>query len=205
MKHIIMVLILLILNINFKTWRRFPGKTPTLIYVTLINFLYYFICQKKLVWDFKSNSLSISKVRLLQSFLGTPLITLLCLSGVPHTSAKDKNIYLIICALVSTFFEWVAHKKLNMISFYNGWNIKWSLVIYLQLYFFSYYHTKYPFFTWVLSILSLEQYISLFKIPLSPDMLKPASVKNFFITTFTENYNQQKTTSGRHAPVKNLT
>ncbi|OIJ09295.1 hypothetical protein BKP35_16620 [Anaerobacillus arseniciselenatis] len=142
MKHIAMVLILLLLNIKYKTWNKFRANVPSLIYVTLINCFYYIFCRRKLLWEFQTEDISLKKVRLIQTFIGTPLITQLFLSCVPKQSKKLKGLYLFSWVISSTIMEWFANKKFKMVTFYNGWNTKWSVMIYLKMYLFSYLHKK---------------------------------------------------------------
>lgn len=186
MKHIVMVMVLLLLNINFKTWKKIPENSSTLVFVIVVNLVYYFICQKKLLWEFQTNDLSLNKVRLIQIFLATPLIANLFLSGIPSQSSKMKSLYLLKYICASTIFEWFANKKIKLITFYNGWNVKWSVTVYLQMYVLSFLHTKNPFFTWLLTIFTMHRYVDMFNIPLSLNMLKPASIQEFFRTNFIE-------------------
>ncbi|RXI96270.1 hypothetical protein DS745_21280 [Anaerobacillus alkaliphilus] len=184
MKHIIMLLVLIMINGRYKTWRRLPENLPTLIYVAFINLIYYFVSQKKKVWEFRSNDLSLKKVRFIQSFLATPLITLLYLSGVPYSLGKSKVMHFLLYTGVSTFFEWLANKKLKMISFYNGWNIQWSLLIYIQLFLFAHLYKKYPMIIWLMTILSIDQYVRLFSIPIQQEMFRPSEIKDFLENTY---------------------
>lgn len=186
MKHLYMLIFLILLNIKCKTWRKLPEHLPTLFYVTFFNVVYYFICQKKLVWDFRSDDLPIKKVRILQVFFSTPLLAHLYLTLVPPKLRQSKGKFLILFSLGSTLFEWLSNKRLRMISFFNGWNIRWSLLIYFQMYFYSYLHKKYPLQVWVISLLSLEHYVQVFRIPLSIKMFSPLGMKKFFYSTFLE-------------------
>ncbi|MFA9559636.1 CBO0543 family protein [Evansella sp. AB-rgal1] len=188
MKHIVMVLLLLLLNLKYKTWRKLPLYSSALFYVSFVNILYYFVCQKKLVWEFESNNMPLPKVRVLQVFLGTPLLTLLCLSGLTNQQSFGMKIFHIVkCSLGSTLLEWLAKSKFDMISFYHRWNICWSGLIYFLQYLFSYLYTRSRFLTFILTILSTEMFVQLFKIPISNSMFKPAAIKEFFKLTFIVN------------------
>lgn len=185
MRHLLMVLIILFVNAYLKTWRKLPGNTGSLIYVVTVNILYYIICQKKHVWEFTSNTIPINKLRLLHTFITTPALTLLCLSGINDLSKGKKVLHLLTCSCVSTIMEWFANKKWNMIEFYNGWNIKWSGIIYTMLYFFSYYFKKNPILTLILSVLTMNQFVQWFKIPINKEMFTPANLLKVIQTTFT--------------------
>ncbi|MCD8509267.1 MAG: hypothetical protein LRY73_04835, partial [Bacillus sp. (in: Bacteria)] len=115
-------------------------------------------------------------------------LALLCLSGINDFIKGKKILHILLISILSTIMEWFANKKLHMIAFYNGWNIKWSGLIYLMMYSFSYLYKYNPMLIWIVSFLTMEQFVRIFRVPISKDMFSLPSFKHFLRSTFIDNH-----------------
>ncbi|WP_411955547.1 CBO0543 family protein [Alkalibacillus sp. S2W] len=161
--HIIVSLLLLALNIQKKTWRNLPKYYHVLIYVSVFNCLYYVLCRNSLMWELKCKTLSTRAVRVLHILVVVPLLILLYLSDVPKSLSKQ-IVYICKWIMVSMFVEFIG-QKLKMISFHNGWNLYWSILIYTKMYIYSMLMVKKPLLTWMISIVSTIFFLLKFKVP----------------------------------------
>lgn len=165
--HILLAIWLSYLNIKNKAYHKLLNYLPSIVYVISFNWLFYFLCGDHLVWRFCSKILNAKKVQLLHVFWINANLILLYLSKMPKTLLEE-IIYIGKWTLVSTAFEWLGWKKLNMLRFYYGWNLGWSFVAYIMMYLFSFLMIK-PSLRlkiWVLSFISTVFFLLAFKIPL---------------------------------------
>ncbi len=170
MKHIVMVVMILVLNFKEKTWLNIPKYYKGVFYATVCNGLYYHLCKRFLVWEFKPDGIDWRILRGLHMFVVTPLLVLLCLSKFPK-SFTQQILHIIKWVFGSSLFEYILAKR-NMISFKHGWNIFWSGLLYLKMYLYSFLFIKRPLFTTVLSLCSVVYFIKRFNVPLSKRLLK---------------------------------
>ncbi|MET3683230.1 hypothetical protein ABID56_001321 [Alkalibacillus flavidus] len=161
--HILFSLLLLALNIQKKTWRNFTNYYPALIYVCVFNVLYYILCRDFLMWELKDKTLSKSVVRALHILVIVPLLILLYLSNLPVSLSKQ-IVYINKWIIISIFVEFIG-QKLKMISFHNGWNLYWSILIYIKMYTYSILMINRPLLTWVISTASTISFLIMFKVP----------------------------------------
>ncbi|NIK11724.1 hypothetical protein FHR85_001107 [Alkalibacillus almallahensis] len=166
--HIIFSLLLLALNIRKKTWRNLPKYYHVLIYVSVFNCLYYVLCRDFPMWELKCKTLSARAVRILHILVVVPLLILLYLSNVPKSLSKQ-IVYICKWIIVSMFVEFIG-QKLKLISFYNGWNLYWSILIYTKMYIYSMLMVKKPLLTWMISIVSTIFFLLMFKVPVKNNL-----------------------------------
>lgn len=164
--HLLFILWLLIQNIKKKSWRNLPEYIPSLLYVSFFSLLYNILCKDYLMWDFKSNikHLSTKVLRSLHIFIINPLLILSYLSTIPD-SIWNKILYTGKWIVSSTLVEWLGQRIFKVIFFDNGWHLGWSTLIYVKMYFLSYFMTKKPLLTWMLSFLSTIFFLIRFKVP----------------------------------------
>ena len=62
--------------------------------------------------------------------------------------------------------------KKGKIAFYRGWNIGWSMVIYIKMYIFCLLFNKKPILTLILSIIDTICFLLKFKIPVRKNLRK---------------------------------
>lgn len=141
-----------------------------LVFVTVINAFYYYLCKRHLVWEFRSGGFSWRWLRIYHTFVVTPLLILLFLSKLPNTLSKQ-IVYIINWVIGSFAVEYGLH-KLKMINFKYGWNVFWSGLLYLKMYTFSHLFTTRPILASILSLASIIFFIAKFRVPLTKRHLK---------------------------------
>ncbi|WP_096186479.1 CBO0543 family protein [Evansella halocellulosilytica] len=169
-KQIALILFIFILNIFGKSWRYVPKYYRSLIFISFLNSLYYYICKRHLVWEFNTRGVNWRLLRAIQTFFITPSLVILFLSKLPDTLLK-RIVHVIKWVTCSSLIEHFIHKK-KMIRFKYGWNIYWSTLIYIKMYVYSYLFYINPLFACILSLCSLIFFIITFQVPLTTRFLK---------------------------------
>ncbi|RLQ93789.1 CBO0543 family protein [Falsibacillus albus] len=175
--HLAILIWLAIQNIRKRTWKNIPRFFPSVLYVVIFNAGYYYLCNYKVLWEFKSPFLKTRTIKILHLFFIMPLLILSFLSTYPSNFLRQ-IVYVIKWVLASSLIEWIG-SKFNAITFKNGWNCCWSTFIYLLMFIFSRMILKKPFVTLLLSGSTTAFLLTIFQIPLKVTRLP--SFKKFFL------------------------
>jgi hypothetical protein len=170
MKQVILILIIVLINIKEKTWINISKYYKSLALVVGINTFYYYLCKRKLVWEFTPKGIDWRVLRALHIFVATPLLTLLYLSKFP-TKLSKQILYTIKWVFSSTAIEYYL-LKIKLIKFKHGWNIYWSGLMYLKMYVYSYWFLRKPVSTSILTLCSSIFFVVKFKVPLEKRLFK---------------------------------
>ncbi|RXI98688.1 hypothetical protein DS745_20465 [Anaerobacillus alkaliphilus] len=162
--NVLIVIVLIVLNIQARSFKQILVHFPSMAYASTFNALYYYLCKHFLVWDFKSKYLSTRILRVLHIFIATPLLVLLYLTKFPSTSRQQIQ-YVINWVIASMFFEVVANKT-GTLYFNRGWNFGWSLLLYIKMYLYSYFFRRYPVLVLLMSIVTTISALAIFKVPI---------------------------------------
>ncbi|PGN64119.1 hypothetical protein CN978_22680 [Priestia megaterium] len=168
--HISILLWLIFQNIQKKTWKKIHELYAGGLYVSFFNILYYFLCNDKLLWDFKSSHLSLKGLRVLHLIFITPLMIWSFLATYPPTLVKQVK-YIAKWVCTASFVEWIG-LRCKAITFRHGWHLGWSALIYVMMLIFSRWFQKKPFAVLLLSVLATVVLSVIFKVPVSKRMLK---------------------------------
>ena len=103
--HILLLAWLFRENNKNKTWRQFPKYYPNILYVSLFNWLYYFLVHNKLLWELQSDIMNRKTLKIIHICIINPLLILFYLSNLPNTLVKQ-FIYVIRWFTISTLVEW---------------------------------------------------------------------------------------------------
>jgi len=152
--HILSAFVLILLNVRFKTWRHLKETSGGILYVVLFNGLFYVLAKDMhpLPWVFQSKKMKPKTLLYFHLILVMPLLILLFLSNRPR-SLPQKIMYVLKWTIGSSVIELIGH-KLHAISFYHGWRIRWSTLLYLKMYTFCELILVKPWLTIILSIAS---------------------------------------------------
>jgi hypothetical protein len=123
------------------------------------------------MWDFRSKVFKPLTLRFLHILIVNPLMLLLFLTKLPNKISR-KMVYISKWITVSLLLEWIGQKKFKMIYFDHGWNIIWSLCIYLKMFILSILVLKKPVFTWAVSFVATVFLLLRFKVPVRKTMQK---------------------------------
>ncbi|MBU9722110.1 MULTISPECIES: hypothetical protein [Bacillaceae] len=164
-RHTVLVILIILLALSSNSLPKIPKFYKNMIYVSSFNGLYYLLCRRHLVWEFIPNiGVNWLLLRLVHTILVTPLVVLVFLSEMPHTLSKQ-FIHFARWITISFAVEYLIHKE-DLILYAHGWNVFWSGVIYVKMYFYSYLITKRPLLTLFLSFCSTIYFITKFNVPL---------------------------------------
>ncbi|WP_066392292.1 CBO0543 family protein [Neobacillus mesonae] len=163
-RHCVLVLSVILITILKGSWREIPKYYKNMVYVSLINALYYLLCRRHLVWEFIPNGVNWLAIRIVHTVIVTPLIVLVFLSKMPNTLFKQ-FIYFVRWFTISSAVEYFIHKK-HLILYAHGWNVFWSGILYVKMFLYSHLFTKRPILSLFLSLCSTVYFIFKFKVPL---------------------------------------
>lgn len=182
--HMLSGLALLLLNVKYKTWRQLSVTWPGVVYVVLFDGFFYILCKDMhpLPWVFNSKFMKPKTLRYYHLFFIMPLLLLLFLAKRPQSLSR-KITYILNWAIVSSLIEIIGH-KLNAISFYHGWRIRWSVLLYIKMYTFSQLILVKPWLTIIMSLLSTGFFVKKFNVPFSLLKYKRLTISNYFNRLF---------------------
>ncbi len=169
-KQSILLLFIICLNIFKGTWREIPQYKRGLLYISFLNSMYYYLCKRSLLWEFRPEGVRWELLRIVHIFIISPSIVLLFISDLPKSIPK-KIVHLLKWVIYCSVTEYII-LKLNMIRFKYGWNIYWSGLVYLKIFVYGYLYNKRPLLTFILSLFSAIFFTAKFKIPLRKRLLK---------------------------------
>lgn len=161
MKHILLILIFFLLNCKNHSWKKVKKHSDAILYVMGMNAVYYLLCHRKLVWDFRDPHFSMLFIRIINVIFTTPLFLLLFLCKLPK---KHLTPYLIKWAIYSTLVEWLAI-RLNMITYQYGWNLLWTWLLYFKMYLYTHLLKKRNAIVIPLTVLSTYMFGAAFHMP----------------------------------------
>ena len=171
--HIALIIWLLIINIEKKTWHYFRENMLGAGYVMVCNACYYYLCKQKPLWTFKSKYMKSTTVKMLHLFIVMPLIIFSYLTRFPKTLIKQ-ILYISKWVINSLIIEWIG-LKFKAIEFKHGWSLSWSALMYILMYVFSNIISKKPRLTGAFSILAAVFLLGIFNIPFKSQL----NVKRF--------------------------
>ncbi|WP_188207896.1 CBO0543 family protein [Alkalibacillus aidingensis] len=163
-KHVALIVVIIVVNLMKKTWRDIPKYYKSMIYVSSVNALYYYICNRHLIWEFTPFGISWRLLRGLHILVVTPLLVLAFLSKYPEMFSK-RLIHLFRWVFGVTIVEHLAHKQ-KLIQYKHGWNIFWSGIVYLQMFLYSHLFNRRPIMTLFMSFFTIILFVAKFKVPL---------------------------------------
>ncbi len=163
-RHIILILSVALISIINRSSGDIPKYYKNMVYVSSFNAIYYLLCKRHLLWESIPSGVNWFTIRVVHTFIITPLLVLVFLSKMPHTLLKQYT-YIIRWSIVSTAVEYLIHKK-HLILYAHGWSVLWSGILYFKMFVYSHLFTKHPRLTLFLSLCSTVYFIFKFKVPL---------------------------------------
>ncbi|MDD9266929.1 CBO0543 family protein [Paenibacillus sp. GCM10023248] len=113
-----------------KEWQKYYD---VMLFVSLCNLLYNFLCYDYMIWAFHPDFLLSHKTAdLLNTFILLPSAVLLYLHFYP-AAALSKRIYYFIWVAGFSTIEFIWH-AFGRIAYEHGWNIYWSIAFYFTMF-----------------------------------------------------------------------
>ncbi|WP_309298093.1 CBO0543 family protein [Cytobacillus sp. NCCP-133] len=159
--HYLLVLFVIILAFKKGDWKNWENYYPTMLYVSLSSFVYEFISHSHFhLWELEKKLLNLMGVHFLHNLIINPLLGFVFLSRYPSNS-KSRFFYCAKWIVLFLAAEWIAH-RIGIITYYNGWNIGWSLLFVLIMFPMIRLHYLHKRIALLLSVVIATIYLFLF-------------------------------------------
>ncbi|MDO6654273.1 CBO0543 family protein [Anaerobacillus sp. 1_MG-2023] len=131
--NIVLIITLLFFVFWKGDWRNWEKYYPSMLYIALAATIYETISYEEFhLWEFKKDIFfSKFNVHLLHNLVVNPLVVLLYLSNYPIH--KRRFLYNVKWITGFWFVEIIASEA-QMITYYNGWNLAWSLLFIIVMF-----------------------------------------------------------------------
>lgn len=144
-------------------WRNWRNYYPTILFFILGNFMYLTIFHDKFLWELQSKFISFPFPDFYMSFIIFTPTTLIFLPHFPK-NFTNKILYVISWAILYTFIESV-YLKIGFIAHNHPWNLWFSGLHNLYQFPTLKLHHEKPLHAWVIALIVIIIFISVFKIP----------------------------------------
>jgi hypothetical protein len=147
-------------------WRNWQKYYPTILFFILGDLLYNFLLYNKSMWIFHDlilpNHTTITISAMTISYTATVLIYL----GRFPNSWKNRFLWFLLWSGIFLVAEYV-NSKLGFITYHNGWNMWWSVLLTGIIFLILPIHHKRPLIAWLLSIVIIFTLLSIFDVNIS--------------------------------------
>jgi hypothetical protein len=166
---LIIMFIVLLATWIFGDWRNWKTFYPSILFVISIDFVVSIITYNFTLWHFEK-TLGIpnhSVGDFFLTFLNFPAIVLLYLTRYPFRSRVFKQLgYIFIWVVFFSLVE-VTSFITKVITYHNGWNYGWSLLVWISMFIgIRIHHTK-PLWAWLFFFAGIAFMMIYFHIPIS--------------------------------------
>ena len=161
----IMQIVFLGLCYKWSDWKNWKLYYPTMLFYIIGNLTEDIITCKKPLWLYYGSTSIDRLADYLFGFLIFPCVVILFLSRYPKGRMKQLA-YLCAFIAVMSFVEIVLYSH-GEIKYYNGWNLWWSILLYVGVFPLLRLHYKNPIWAWVILFALVAGGVFHFKIPLA--------------------------------------
>lgn len=170
MSRIIVCMLFILACWRFGNWRRWKDYYPTILFFLVCNLLGAYIMGHKSLWVYHG-LINHSFSDLLISFTVFPSTAILYLTYYPESTETTKKMrvqikYIFFWILLYTIIE-VIMSELGYISYNNGWNIGWSVLINITIFVVLRVHTLRPLTAWSLVFVETLIFMYIFDVSIS--------------------------------------
>lgn len=125
--HLTIAILVLLAGLKWGDWKNWPLYYSTVLYMIVFNLLFNVLTYNYPIWMYERSILpNHTLIDILNTFILFPATIFIYLPRFPEGNRMKKILYI---------FKWVAMygmgeyflKKLGYFSYYNGWNVFWSL------------------------------------------------------------------------------
>ncbi|UCZ54927.1 hypothetical protein LGQ02_09350 [Bacillus shivajii] len=164
---VVLTLTLLLLTWRLGNYKNWKTHYSTILFIIAVSFFACVLTHDYPLWVYHETFLvstrTMHELRLALVLL--PTITLLYLTNYPYKSKLLRQLtYTGIWAAVWSMVE-VGYVLLGIITFHNGWNIWWSVLVWLIMFLVMTIHHRKPPWAWFICVIFSVIVIIYFNIP----------------------------------------
>lgn len=152
-------------------WRNWKKYYPTILFFALGDFIYlYLLSDHYPMWKYQPKGLdeniglTNSHISLSIILIKYPATAMIYLYRFPEKNKIFQFLYVVVWDLIYTLNEMIDF-KLNLIKYYNGWNLYWSMFFNLIMFLILKAHFKWPLLAWLFSIVFILFLWKVFDVP----------------------------------------
>jgi hypothetical protein len=133
----------------FGDWRNWRKYYPTILFVIIVNFATCILTYNHSLWYFEK-TLFMPNNTLINFFISFTSFPLIYLSQYPFKSRPSWQLaYIAFWVVLSVLFEGV-FLLTKLITYHNGWNFGWSILVWLNMFISLRLHYTRPLWAWLL-------------------------------------------------------
>ena len=148
---------------DWKNWRKYY---PTILYVIVWDLLYNLFTINHPLWRLDHPILKHTFSDILIAFVVLPCSILMYLPYIPKKTIVKQILHIAFWVFLFSLIEVIA-LTLHTISYYNGWNIWWSIGFNVTMFSMVRIHYENPLLAWPISGLLFILVLIIFKLQLS--------------------------------------
>ena len=154
---------------RFGDWRNWKKYYPTILFIISVDFFISILMYESPLWTIQGSLLipNHTIADFFMVFLSFSQMVLIYLSNYPYKSKWYRQfIYVGLWALLYILIE-IIFMYAKLISYQNGWNIWWSMLVWIFMFIgLRLHHTK-PLWAWLLCFVCTTFLIIYFHIPIT--------------------------------------
>ncbi len=164
---VIFILLLVSLFACFKwgDWKNWKLYYPTLLFYICGSLLENIVTNHKNLWLFYGSHSTDIYIDLVFDFLIFPCLIILFLSNYPQEKRKQ-FLHVFIFLLVMSLVEVILFLNGDL-TYYNGWNVLWSVFVYMGIFPLLRIHYRNPLLAWFILLVLIAGGMIYFQIPLN--------------------------------------
>ncbi|PLR82515.1 hypothetical protein CVD25_14315 [Bacillus canaveralius] len=163
--HLFLIVFVITAAFIWGDWKNWYSYYPTMLFVALASILYNLLAANYWLWKYEPiPQFSYIITDLAYSFLVLPGATILYLSHIIGKESKKKVFYIFKWVICSSIVESIYY-HFDMIHYFHGWNVYYSLMFYTVMYTIIYIHFRKPLLAIALSIPFTVFLIFFFDVP----------------------------------------
>ena len=144
--YIIMIVMSFLICYKWGDWRNWENYYSTILFFILGDSIYGLLFRNTLLWTYEFPLLNHTLISLIIGFTVFPATVMVFIPLYPKGLVKQAA-YILICTFVYSLGEYIAY-KIGAFSYYNGWNLYYSVIFCLIMFPLLYLHYKKPLWAW---------------------------------------------------------
>lgn len=144
---------------DYKRWKEFY---PTILFTIIGDFTYNFVFCNYMLWRY-DGLINHTVSDILMAVVAFPCAIIVFLTHLPVGWLKQA-VYILVWSAANLAVEYIS-SSIGFMSYSNGWNIFWSIGVYIGAFIIICIHYKRPLAAWLISGVMLITVALAFKLP----------------------------------------